>query len=55
MKREDFGGPILGRYIEDRFEQGIFRLDPRVYTDAQLFELEMKHIFERTWIFLALE
>jgi len=27
MKRDDLGGPILGRYVDDRFEQGIFRLD----------------------------
>ena len=55
MKRDDIGGPIRGRYLDDRFEQGIFRLNPRVYSDPELFELEMKHIFERTWIFLALE
>ena len=55
MRRDDFGGPILGRYVDDRFAQGVFRLDPRVYSDPELFELEMKHIFERTWIFLAIE
>ena len=55
MKREDIGGAIRGRYIDDRPEQGVFRIDPGVYSDPGLFELEMKHIFERTWIFLALE
>jgi len=55
MKREDIGASIFGRYVDDRFAQGIFRLNPRVYTDPELFELEMKYIFERTWIFLALE
>ena len=44
MKRDDIGGPIRGRYLDDRFEQGIFRLNPRVYSDPELFELEMKHI-----------
>ena len=55
MRRDDFTGPIMGRYVDDRFEQGIFRLDPRVYSDPELFEMEMKHIFERTWIFLGIE
>jgi benzoate/toluate 1,2-dioxygenase subunit alpha len=55
MKRDDLPGPILGRYVDDRFEEGIFRLHPAVYSDPELFEMEMKYIFERTWIFLAIE
>ena len=55
MKRDALPGPILGRYVDDRFDEGIFRLHPAVYSDPELFELEMKYIFERTWIFLALE
>jgi benzoate/toluate 1,2-dioxygenase alpha subunit len=36
-------------------ESGHFKLDREVFTDADLFELEMKHIFERNWIFLGHE
>ncbi|MGO4686641.1 Rieske 2Fe-2S domain-containing protein [Brevundimonas sp. 2YAF1] len=36
-------------------EQGLFRCRRDVFTDAELFELEMKHIFEGNWVFLAHE
>lgn len=34
---------------------GYYQLDRRVYTDPDLFELEMKYIFEGTWLYLAHE
>jgi benzoate/toluate 1,2-dioxygenase alpha subunit len=33
----------------------VFRLHPDVFADPELFELEQKYIFERTWGFLAFE
>ena len=42
-------------YIDDRPADGVFRVRRDVYTDAALFELEMKLIFENTWNYLALE
>jgi benzoate/toluate 1,2-dioxygenase alpha subunit len=42
-------------YVDDRPADRVFRVHRDVFADPQLFELEMKHIFERTWIFLALE
>lgn len=42
-------------YIDDRPGDGVFRVHREVYTDAAIFELEMKYIFERTWSYLALE
>ncbi|MDB5699396.1 MAG: Rieske (2Fe-2S) protein [Alphaproteobacteria bacterium] len=41
-------------FVKDA-ESGRFRLDREVFTDPDLFELEMKHIFERNWIFLGHE
>lgn len=42
------------RYVDDRPQDGVFRVHRDVYADAGLFDLEMKFIFERTWNFLAL-
>jgi len=42
-------------YVDDRPEDQVFRVHPAVYSDAELFELEMKFIFERTWSFLSVE
>ena len=42
-------------YIDDRPEQGAFRVNRDVFADPELFELEQKYIFERTWAFLAFE
>ncbi len=40
--------------IEDA-EKGDYRLHRSVFTDETLFELELKHIFEGNWIYLAHE
>jgi hypothetical protein len=42
-------------YIDVVPDERIFRVDPAVFVDSEIFELEMKTIFERTWGFLALE
>lgn len=42
-------------YIDDRPSEGVFRVHKDVFSDPQVFEMEMKYIFERTWNFLGLE
>lgn len=42
-------------YIVEDAEKGDYRLHRSVFTDEELFELEMKHIFEGNWIYLAHE
>ena len=42
-------------YVDDRPQDGVFRVHPDVYTDPNLFELEQTYLFERTWNFLGLE
>ncbi len=42
-------------YLDDRPEDGIYRLDRRVFTDPEIFELEMTQVFEKTWLFLCHE
>jgi len=39
---------------EDR-EKHIYQLDRAAFTDQQLFDLEMKYIFEGNWVYLAHE
>ena len=41
--------------IDDRPEDGIFRVDRDIYLDPEIFEAEMKSIFEADWIFLCHE
>ena len=43
-----------GAVVEDK-EQGIYRCRRDIFTDPELFELEMTHIFEGNWIYLAHE
>jgi benzoate/toluate 1,2-dioxygenase alpha subunit len=40
--------------VEDP-ENGVHRIRRSVFTDAELFELEMKYIFEGNWVYLAHE
>jgi benzoate/toluate 1,2-dioxygenase subunit alpha len=44
-----------GQYLDERPEDGIYRLDRRVFTDPEIFELEMKLVFEKTWLYLCHE
>ncbi|MGU3314105.1 Rieske 2Fe-2S domain-containing protein [Sphingomonas sp. M6A6_1c] len=41
--------------VEDDPATGTFRCRRDVFTDPELFDLEMKHIFEANWVYLAHE
>lgn len=41
--------------IDDRVEQGAFSVHRDAFREQDLFELEMRHIFESTWVFVGLE
>ena len=41
--------------VEENPETGVFRCRRDIFTDPELFELEMKHIWEGNWIYLAHE
>jgi len=45
----------VGGLVEDRTAEGVFRVHRDVFRNAALFELEVRHIFESTWVFLGLE
>src|SRR2546427_5615009 len=42
-------------YIVDNSADGMFTVDRALFSDPELFELEMKYIFEGTWVYLAHE
>lgn len=41
--------------IDDRPQDGVFRVNRAIFTDAQVFDAEMRVLFEGGWIFLGLE
>ena len=45
----------LDHALEDRPDEGIVRVNRNIFTDPEIFELEMRHIFEGNWIYLAHE
>ena len=45
----------LDALLQDDPVNHLHRLDRSVFTDEQLFDLEMKHIFEGNWVYLAHE
>ena len=42
-------------YLDDRPQDGVFRVHRNAFHDPEVFEMEMKYIFERVWNFLGLE
>ena len=44
-----------GNLIDDRPEEGVFRVDRRTFTDPAIFEMELDRVFARGWVFLAHE
>ncbi|RZS86255.1 aromatic ring-hydroxylating oxygenase subunit alpha [Pigmentiphaga kullae] len=45
---------LAGCVVDDP-DQGIFTVHRDVYRDPAIFALEMRYIFERTWVFLGIE
>jgi len=45
----------LDEVVQDDPNTGLFRCKRNIFTDPELFELEMKYIFEGNWIYLAHE
>ncbi len=41
--------------IDDRPQDGVFRVNSAVFRDPEIYQIEMARIFERTWVFVGLE
>jgi hypothetical protein len=46
---------LLENCIDERFEDGVLRVDRRAYTNPDLLEWEFEHIFEGNWVYLCHE
>ncbi len=51
----DIARHVLSDAVIDDREAGVYRANRRIFTDEEIFELEMKYIFEGNWIYLAHE
>jgi len=45
----------IAALVDDRPAEHIFQIDRRVFVDPQVYEAEIRHIFEATWVFVGLE
>ena len=53
--RHDASLSALAALVDDRPQDETFQVDRRIFTDPAVFEAEMRHIFEATWVFVGLE
>lgn len=51
----NLGLDYIDSLVEEDENEGIYRCKREMFTDPRLFDLEMKHIFEGNWIYLAHE
>tara|TARA_R110000787_G_scaffold107589_1_gene215598 strand:- start:50 stop:1372 length:1323 start_codon:yes stop_codon:yes gene_type:complete len=49
------GTDKMDALIDDRPKDGVFRVDRNIYLDEEIFEAEMRNIFEGNWQFLCHE
>ena len=42
---------VLSDAVIDDRDAGVYRANRRIFTDEEIFELEMKHIFEGNWLY----
>ncbi len=49
MRYED-----IAALVDDRADEGRFSVRRRIFNDPEVFELEMRHIFGATWVFLGM-
>lgn len=46
---------MIATAVDDNPETGVFRCRRDIFTDPAIFDLEMRHIFEGDWVYLAHE
>jgi benzoate/toluate 1,2-dioxygenase alpha subunit len=53
-RERNMNGEALAALIDDRPQDGVFRIHRAIFDDPTVFELELRHIFESGWVFLGL-
>jgi hypothetical protein len=53
--RHDTNLHAIAGLVDDRPAEHIFQINRRAFVDPEVYEAEMKHIFEATWVFVGLE
>ena len=48
-------GRTVSDFVDDRTDEGMFRVDREVYSNPDLFEAELEVFHERNWVFLCHE
>lgn len=46
---------FVEKSIDFRPDDGVYRIDRQIFTTPELFDLEMEHIFEKSWIYACHE
>lgn len=46
---------LIDRLVVDRPEEGVFKVHRDLFASPRLFELEMEHIFEKSWVYVGFE
>ncbi|OAV61257.1 benzoate 1,2-dioxygenase large subunit [Enteractinococcus helveticum] len=46
---------LIEHGLEENSAEGVHRVDRSIFTDEEIFELEMEYIFEGNWVYLAHE
>ena len=49
------GGNYFASLVDDRVDEGVFRVDRAIYSDDSVFESEIRNIFEGGWVYLCHE
>ena len=53
--RHDTNLHAIAALVDDRPAEHIFQINRRAFIDPEVYEAEMRHIFEATWVFVGLE
>jgi phenylpropionate dioxygenase-like ring-hydroxylating dioxygenase large terminal subunit len=53
--RHDTNLHAIAALVDDRPAEHIFQINRRAFVDPEVYEAEMRHIFEATWVFVGLE
>ena len=51
--RHDTNLHAIAGLVDDRPAEHIFQINRRAFVDPEVYQAEMRHIFEATWVFVG--